>query len=120
MYEVNYEFCLDIYDYLTRQKTEKDDSAINEKVSHEQYGYDFFTRLSIASGHTPYYYFSRTINRPGEIVRFIDESSDGFRLPTEDEIAYYEYKTGDKNSIKHIVQNVPLPNSSGFKEVSEY
>lgn len=113
LYEVNYEFCFDIYDNLKRKKTEKDDSAIDEMVSHEQYGKDFFTRLSVASGRFPYYYSSRKKN-------FIDESSDGFRLPSEDELAYYEYKTGDKSSIKHIVQNVPLPNSSGFKEVSEY
>lgn len=119
LYEVNYEFCLDVYDNFMRQKTENDDSAINEAVSHEQYGNDFFTRLSVASGHTPYYYYSRKKNSY-EIFSFINEASDGFRLPTEDELAYYEYKTGDKSSIKHIVQNVPLPNSSGFKEVSKY
>ena len=119
LYEVNYEFCFDIYDNLISKKTEKDDSAINEKVSNEQYGKDFFTRLSVASGRSPYYYSSRKKNH-GEIFNFIDESSDGFRLPTANELAYYEYKTGDKSSIKHIVQNVPLPNSSGFKEVSEY
>ncbi|WP_273464830.1 hypothetical protein, partial [Treponema berlinense] len=119
LYEVNYEFCLDVYDNFMRQKTENDDSAINEMVLHEQYGNDFFTRLSVASGHTPYYYYSRKKNRY-EIFSFINEASDGFRLPTEDELAYYEYKTGDKSSIKHIVQNVPLENSNGFKEVVEY